>query len=170
MMDQEKLWARVQRALDDRRDPFEDAELEAWLLEDDQALDEVLRLQDTLLSLGHRVPTRTREWVRPVALAAGIGGLLVGAGLLLEGVFAPPGSSNVEPPPVAQLTAEGRGARILEVSISVVTESESARTVTFFDGQQFTRQREVQMGAGTGPLGPRSKTLISTLVPVRFTP
>jgi len=172
MSDQEKLWAHVQRALDERRDPLADPELEAWLLEDDQALDEVLRLRSTLSVLEATATPVAPRWRRSVALAACVTALLVGGGLLLESPLGPQPAGNPDrgslAPEVAGLLPNTPTARVLEVSISVVTESEDACIATHYDGHEFTRRKDRFASMSVGDSARRSDTVISTLVSQRY--
>ena len=170
MKQQAELWERLQQALDERRDPFDDPVLESWLLEDDEALDEVLRMRAVLEAVQNETPAVPRGWGRSLALAAGLVGLLIGAGSVLEAALAPSPAPTFVTPVVAQLNSDTAADRILNVSISVVTESESERVETSFDGHEFTRQRDRIAEVTSLAFAPGPATVISTLVSLRLTP
>ena len=160
MSNREQYWEQIQDLLDERRDPFDDEEVTAWLLEHPEELDAVVRMR-TALSILERAPRRASGW-RTIGLpiAAGI------AGLLLLWRFA----ENGPPPPpvVAQAAPPGTGSRIIDVRLSVMTESANRRITTVFDGETYSRQVDRFPDETPGESALLANTTISTLTSRRY--
>ncbi|MCB9914572.1 MAG: hypothetical protein H6828_05415 [Planctomycetes bacterium] len=127
-------WARVNAALDERRDPRADAHVLERLACDGAARDEVARLTRVLLALEREgataapVPPRWTRYLAP--LAAGLLGL---AGLWRFAAGADPAGS---------LPPHGPSAEVLRLELTVVHEHADGRSTVQFTPERLLRADE----------------------------
>lgn len=160
MTDHEPYWERIQDLLDERCDPFDDEGVTAWLLEHPDELDAVLRMR-TALSILERAPRRVPRW-RTIGLpiAAGIVGLF--------GLWRFTESGAPPPPVVTEAARPAPQSRIIDVHLSVVTESAGRRITSVFDGETYSRQVERFPGETPGESALLANTTFSTLTSRRY--
>jgi len=147
--ERERLWALVHARLDERRDPLADEEVTGLLVDDPEALHEVLDLSRQLRALeaaGEAPDAKPSPWT-PLAVAAG---LL----LLALGAWALRGSGEEVSPTTAGAVAESEplppnldpSAVVHRLTITVTTERSDERVVTRFDGERSERTVERLLG------------------------
>lgn len=133
----ELWWERVNAALDERRDPLEDAAVEAAIVERPERLAEVLALRErlALVTSGEQLTApRSRRLRRVAALVAGCAAVAV-AWLTLARV------ERSTPPAVAAPPAID-GSRVLSLCASEVRERADQRTTITFDGRRVVERTE----------------------------
>ena len=158
MKDHDELWERIDELLDERRDPFEDPEVNGALLEDPAALEQVTRLRAALIAIerGPRPLPLWRTIGMPVAASV--------LGLLLLGDFAsrgsaPPREKLTSPETTAQSTTP---AGIQRFQMNVVTENGARRITTHFDGETYSRRIDLLSLPGNDDASRLTDTTFST--------
>ncbi len=131
-MNDREFWARVDALLDDCRDPLDDEAVERHLARDPRAVDQYVRLTRTLRSLPRSPSGRlTRRTIAALAVGAAV---LVALVAYID--FA---SDAPEAPVVTQGTS---ASSVLSFKISVVRESNAARSSTTIENDRRTDSRE----------------------------
>ena len=136
MSDRELFWRRVDAALDERRDPLDDPEVQRLAAEHPELLDELARLRAALAHLPDEPRKRSTRRVASFAAAAALLATLALAWWLRR---------DREPPvealaPPAPQTADA--SRVLSFRAELVWEDAAGRTTTVVDGAHVSRTRE----------------------------
>ncbi len=152
--ERERLWALVHARLDERREPLADEEIAEQLMDDPEALRDVLELSTHLRALvtAEDAPTAKATPWGPFAVAAGLLLLALGAWSLRDSGAELPSTANgavVESEPLP-LDLDP-SAEVLRLTITVTTERSDERVVTRFDGERCERTVERLLGAS--PVG-----------------
>ena len=140
MNDRERLWERVNLALDERRDPLEDALVQRLVAERPELADELVRLQERLATLRARPKRAWRVAAILVAFAAAIS-VLFALRNAPSSDPTPAAAIAVTPPPAPD--APTQRSQVLAFEATAVHEDPFARTTTTFDGVRTTTLREV---------------------------
>ena len=139
-LNRDSLWPRVQEHLDARRDPLDDPDVQRFLLDNPQHLEEFAELKHGLGALQPVTGGRRR---RKVPWAAAVM-LLSALGLLWT---LQPGDEELPAPGVA------RGGRVFLLDITTVIENHETRTVKRVDrGNYVHRAVETITYLNTGHL------------------
>ena len=169
----ESFWRRVNDALDERRDPLEDSEVQRLVLDEPGLLDELERVNRRLGRLEAR---RTSVLARALSLAGLIALVTVGVWNYQEEIrgtaepteFMPlalvdhagasgPFGETVRPGPAAKDTIRASTDAVLAFHSIVVTQRCDGRDVQRFDGALVASSRSTLLqfpdAAGNGPLG-----------------
>ena len=168
MTRRESFWEHVNAALDERRDPLEDALVQECIADEPELALELARLSGRIEAL-HALRSRRRR--RVAAIAATI--VLAAAGVY-EGIVRRVPQSSVTSVPATPESSEARGAALADRSGSaggsavlafrseVIVESAESRTVTHFDGQRSWRTRESLLPA-LSPGTPNTPGLVARI-------
>lgn len=135
MTDSDSYWAELNRALDERRDPWADRALASRLESSARRRAELERLQrglGALVAAETQSATHGRRWLPLAAAIVGLAGLYR---------FARTPSALREPSPPA--AHQARAAQILDLEITLVREHEDQRSTIAFDGQELRRTEEL---------------------------
>ncbi len=134
MNERDLFWERVDAALDERRDPLDDVEVQRLVAERPELLDELAHLQATLAHLPSATTQRSRRRVASLAFAALLAVTVATAWWLRR---------ERREPLVALVTTPANGeSRVLSFHAEVVVENSTGRTTTYFDGEHLVRTRE----------------------------
>ncbi len=139
MKNHEELWARVNAALDERRDPLADEAVQAWIGEHPEGLDELLRLRERLERIRVR-PTKASPRPALVRVAAAALVLFVGLAVLLR-----PRESDDEPSTNMARTPETPPTRFHELRLVLHTTKGTTRTTNIWslEGNERTSEYTV---------------------------
>ncbi len=168
MTRRDSFWEHVNAALDERRDPLEDALVQECIADEPELALELARLSGQVEALQTFGSRRRR---RVAALAAVI--LLATAGVYEGIVHLMPQSSDTgatattENPESRGAVVAGRtgsvgGSAVLSFRSEVVVESPDSRTITHFDGQRSWRTRESLLPAPR-PGNPNTPGLVARI-------
>ena len=141
MSDNEMFWERVNAALDERRDPLADEQVQTLVAEDPSRLEELLALRERIA----RLPSsRARRWTSKVAsLAAAV--LAASAAVwfaMRESNEQVAGAPAVVNPPIAANDSAAQGSCVISFEAHVVIESANSRSKIDTDGEHVVRTRE----------------------------
>lgn len=163
-MSSERLfWERVNAALDDRRDPLDDAGIQAQLADSPELLEPLMVLRERLSALPHaaRHPATRSTWQRRAAAAAALA-LLASAGwLALRGRSPAP-----QPLPELRISVSGDAARanVLSFRATFVEDDGRTRTTTVVDPLNSTLQRsQLQLAPVVSSIHPGVVALASSV-------
>ena len=142
MSDTELFWERVNAALDERRDPLADEQVQTLVAEDPSRLDELLALRERI---AHLPTARPRRWISKVAsLAAAVLAVATAAWFALRDheQHVPSAVVAANSPTVANEPPDPRSC-VISFEAHVVIESANTRSTIDFDGEHVVRAREV---------------------------
>jgi hypothetical protein len=136
MSDNRVFWERVNAALDERRDPLADEQVQALVAEDPTQLDELLVLRERLANLPM---ARPRRWISKVAAVA--------AAVLIASTAAwialrDRKEQIASAPAVAGEPIDSRSC-VISFEAHVVIESANTRSTIDSDGEHVVRSREI---------------------------
>lgn len=117
------IWQRIHQHLDARRDPLDDPEVQRFLEQNPEHLEEFAKLQEGLRALAPALGPRRRQmpWAAAAAVACALGVLW----------FLAPKDDELPTPDMAI------GGKILEAEITIVLEDHQTRT-------EITRSRSYE--------------------------
>jgi hypothetical protein len=156
MIGQDELWARVQRALDRRRDPLEDAQVRAALARDPELRGEVERLVERLGQLGS-APARRRPAAALTGLALAAAAAL---GFVLTLIDRSPSSPAAEAPLAER--SERQPSRVLSLRMTSERRDADGRVLERRELADRQLSKTVQLRPRTAD-APRTRN-VATLV------
>jgi len=142
MNDNELFWERVNAALDERRDPLADEQVQALVAEDPARLDELLALRERIANLPTARPRRLVSKVASLAAAVLVAGTAAWFALRKpqEQVASAPVVTDSQT--VASELPDPRSC-VISFEAHVVIESANMRSTIDSDGEHVVRSREV---------------------------
>jgi hypothetical protein len=140
------FWEHVNAALDERRDPLEDALVQACIAEEPELALELARLHARI----HALPVPAGRRRRRVAILAGavllvaVGAYGIRVAMRQPGVLDAPRTTtpSAGSDAVAVRSSDAPGNAVIAFRSEVIVESAESRTVTRFDGECSWRTHE----------------------------
>lgn len=130
MIERERFWSAVDEALDARRDPWAEAQVQEWIADHPEDREELARLTRRLEAVASARPRAGRTFAPMIAAAAAV--------VLAVQLWAPEAKKDLPQP--------RPDSRVVSFSIEATLEHDGETTTVFTDADHTERSRVSKLG------------------------